>query len=103
MKVENIRTPEDIERYVEGCMNDYSEGISTKEETIVNIIELVDHYFKELYHLKKYWNILQLHSSNIHRSSLLIKKITSKKFRDNVDKIIKEHNLPDYNDYSKEL
>lgn len=34
MKVENIRTLSEANRYVEGCINDLVEGISTKEETM---------------------------------------------------------------------
>jgi hypothetical protein len=34
MKVENIKTFSDARRYIEGCINDYEAGISTKEETI---------------------------------------------------------------------
>jgi hypothetical protein len=34
MKVEDIKTFSDARRYIEGCINDYEAGISTKEETI---------------------------------------------------------------------
>ena len=34
MKVENIRTLDDASNYVEGCLNDYEAGISTKSETL---------------------------------------------------------------------
>ena len=45
MKVENVSTGEDIERYIEGCINDFEGGISTKDETIVNLAELVAHVY----------------------------------------------------------
>ena len=45
MKVERIRTADDVERYIEGCLNDYEEGISTKDETVVNLAELVAHVY----------------------------------------------------------
>lgn len=34
MKVEDIKAIEDANRYVEGCINDFEQGISTKDETI---------------------------------------------------------------------
>lgn len=34
MKVENIETLEEAQRYVEGCVNDYEAGLSTKEELL---------------------------------------------------------------------
>ena len=45
MNVEQIRTAGDVERYIEGCLNDYEEGISTKDETVVNLAELVAHVY----------------------------------------------------------
>ena len=45
MKVGQIRTADDVERYIEGCLNDYEEGISEKEETVVNLTELVAHVY----------------------------------------------------------
>jgi len=45
MKVENVRTPDDIERYIEGCINDFEDGISDKSETIVYLAELVAHVY----------------------------------------------------------
>ena len=41
MKVEQIRTADDMEIYIEGCLNDYEAGVSTKEETLVYLAELV--------------------------------------------------------------
>ena len=34
MKVEDIRTLDNAQDYVEGCINDYEAGISTKSETL---------------------------------------------------------------------
>ena len=34
MNVENIKTLDDAQDYVEGCINDYEAGISTKSETL---------------------------------------------------------------------
>jgi hypothetical protein len=47
MKVENIRTADDVERYIEGCLNDFEAAISTKEETLVNIAELVVYVYNK--------------------------------------------------------
>ena len=46
MKVKNVRTPNDIETYIEGCINDFELGISEKRETIVYLAELVGHIYK---------------------------------------------------------
>lgn len=34
MKVEDITTLQDAERFIEGCVNDLSDGLSTKGETM---------------------------------------------------------------------
>ena len=47
MKVEEIKTPDDIERYIEGCLNDFEMAIITKDETVVFLAELVVHIYKE--------------------------------------------------------
>jgi hypothetical protein len=47
MKVEQVKTPDDIERYIEGCLNDFETAISTKDETVVFLAELVVHIYKE--------------------------------------------------------
>jgi hypothetical protein len=39
MKAEDIKTIEDAENYVEGCINDFEAGISTKEETLTSLGE----------------------------------------------------------------
>ena len=46
MKVENVKTADDLERYIEGCINDFESGLSDKDETIIAIAELVVHIYK---------------------------------------------------------
>ena len=46
MGVKDIRTADDIERYIEGCINDFEEAISDKDETIVAIAELVVYIYE---------------------------------------------------------
>lgn len=46
MKLENVKTADDLERYIEGCINDFEADISDKDETIVAIAELVIHVYK---------------------------------------------------------
>ena len=41
MKLENIRSEEDIIAYIEGCLNDLEFGISDKDDTILAISDLV--------------------------------------------------------------
>ena len=45
MKVENVSNGEDVERYIEGCINDFEGGISRKDETIISLAELVAHVY----------------------------------------------------------
>ena len=45
-EVENVKTADDLERYIEGCINDFEADISDKDETIVAIAELVIHVYK---------------------------------------------------------
>ena len=45
MKVEQIRTADDVERYIDGCLNDFEAGVSTKEETAIHLAELVAHVY----------------------------------------------------------
>ena len=47
MTAEQVKTANDVEMYVEGCINDYEGGVSTKEETIVSLCELVAHVYGE--------------------------------------------------------
>lgn len=46
MKLENVRTADDIERYIEGCINDFEGAISDKDETVVAIAELVVYIYE---------------------------------------------------------
>lgn len=39
MLTENIYTLQDAERYIEGCLNDFAEGISTKGETMKYMLD----------------------------------------------------------------
>ena len=39
MTPHQIQTPQDLETYIEGCINDLELGISTKEETLINIMK----------------------------------------------------------------
>lgn len=41
LKPENIKSVQQIERFLEGCLNDFENGISTKEETINNLCGLM--------------------------------------------------------------
>ena len=45
MEVDQIRTADDVEMYIEGCLNDFEEGISEKDETLVYLAELVAHVY----------------------------------------------------------
>ena len=45
MKLEQIRTADDVERYIDGCLNDFEAGVNTKEETLVYLAELVAHVY----------------------------------------------------------
>lgn len=46
MKLEDIRTADDIEIYIEGCLNDFELGFISKIKTIDLIGELVVHIYK---------------------------------------------------------
>ncbi len=39
MNIDQIKTPSDIENYIEGCLNDFETGISDKSETMANLCE----------------------------------------------------------------
>jgi hypothetical protein len=43
MKLTDIKSPEDIMRYIEGCVNDFEAEVSNKEETMIAIADLVTH------------------------------------------------------------
>lgn len=47
MKVKKVKTADDIERYIEGCINDFEGAISDKDETVVLLCELVAHIHSE--------------------------------------------------------
>ena len=34
LKIEDIKTVSDMQRFVEGCINDLDAGVATKEETV---------------------------------------------------------------------
>lgn len=46
MKLENIRTADEIESYIEGCLNDFQLGFITKKRTIDLIGELTVRIYK---------------------------------------------------------
>jgi len=41
LNVKNIKSVDDIETYIDGCLNDFEFGILTKEETKEHIAELM--------------------------------------------------------------
>ena len=43
MKVEEIKKASDAFIYIEGCLNDFESAISTKEETLGLLVDLVIH------------------------------------------------------------
>ena len=43
MNIESIRSEEQLFDFVEGCLNDFESGLSTKEETMNGFIELLAH------------------------------------------------------------
>ena len=54
MEAKDIKDYKDMQRYVEGCLNDLLEGISTKEETMtymkeytLRIIDIVAGIYKQ--------------------------------------------------------
>lgn len=53
MEVDQIRTADDVERYIEGCLNDYEAGVSTKEETVANLAELVAYVYAKAMEVKR--------------------------------------------------
>lgn len=46
MKVKDVKKPDDVTRYIEGCLNNFEMAISTKDETLVFLAELVVHVYK---------------------------------------------------------
>ena len=59
MKVEQIRTAGDVERYIEGCLNDFEEGIIEKDETVIHLAELVAHVYAKATEEKRIITIKQ--------------------------------------------
>jgi hypothetical protein len=47
MKLEDVKVADDIERYIEGCINDIELAICDKDETIIAIAELVVYIYKQ--------------------------------------------------------
>lgn len=45
MEVNQIYTEDDLNVYIEGCINDFESGISAKKEFSKNIIELILHFY----------------------------------------------------------
>lgn len=41
MEAKDIKSVDDVSNYIEGCLNDFSEGISTQEETNKYLHELI--------------------------------------------------------------
>lgn len=53
MKAEEIKTIKDAQRFVEGCLNDFESGVSTKEETMLLLlgdytVVIIELYNKEI-------------------------------------------------------
>lgn len=60
MKVENIKNINDMERYLEGCLNDFELGISTKGETMgclidytIKVVELTKERLSKTFNTKE--------------------------------------------------
>ena len=68
MKVEQIRTADDVERYIDGCLNDYEAGVSTKDETVVNLAELVAHVYAKAAEKKRIITTKQQNNEKIYNS-----------------------------------
>jgi hypothetical protein len=47
MKAEDANSPEGILIFIEGCLNDFESGVSTKKETMENILDLLSHCVNE--------------------------------------------------------
>ena len=84
MKVEQIKTPDDVERYIEGCLNDFETAISTKDETVVYLAELVVHVYTEA-KKKQQSKLTQLQAENeqlkkgkLKDSALMLEKLKAK-------------------------
>ena len=64
MKAEDLKTPDDIERYIEGCLNDFENGISTKSETTAHLGEMAVQIYKQT--LKESAQLSQQPSNDTH-------------------------------------
>lgn len=47
MNVNEINSSEDILNFIEGCLNDFETGVSSKNETSGNIIDLIAYLTKK--------------------------------------------------------
>ena len=54
MKINDVQTPDDIERYIYGCLNDFENCLSDKDETMVALAELVVHVYEKAQKQKCY-------------------------------------------------
>jgi len=46
MNLADVKTAQQIEQYIEGCVNDLEAGVITNTETVIEIAELVGHVSK---------------------------------------------------------
>lgn len=49
MNLQDVKKPEDILNFIEGCLNDMEAGVSAKQETMGNILDLIIHLKIETY------------------------------------------------------
>lgn len=47
MKLQDVKKPEDILNFIEGCLNDMEAGVSSKNETVGNMVDLISYLIKE--------------------------------------------------------
>jgi hypothetical protein len=47
LKLQDIQTTDDVERYIEGCLNDFEFKIKNKDETLIELAELVGYIYKK--------------------------------------------------------
>lgn len=82
MKAEDLKTPDDIERYIEGCLNDFENGISTKSETTAHLGEMAVQIYKQT--LKESAQLSQQPSNDTHTDHFVEvnKKVKPTKQRD---------------------
>jgi len=46
MKATEVKSEQDILNFLEGCLNDFETGLSSKNETMQNLVELIVHLNK---------------------------------------------------------